>query len=214
MSDEIPDLDELPDALEGDSYSDSVLGTNRQVKESERLAKSLGLDARRVESNDIEDELASEHARQVLQDDLEKLYCNDLDINNPPDSIEAFEKRVTLRNLSRVAIEYGTPTDVAFEPREIVFDVGDDEEHEGVDSLSDAVISFSEPVGEHQAKKAIDKMAEYGTVAEQFLAIVAGDNKIHPQIAEYALDAIGDAKEERTEQQSLIDALRQWWGGE
>jgi len=219
MSDEIPDLDELPDALEHESDPDSPINTKpREVTESERLSRSLGLDARRIESADIEDQLASEHARQVLQDDIERLYRNDLDINNPPDSIEAFEQRVTLRNLAAVAIDNGSPEDVAYKHREIIFDIDAADVDNGVTegsvkSFSDMVTATSEPVNADLAKKTIDRMKEYGPVAEQFLSIVTAQD-IHPEIASYALDALADIQEQPTEQQSLVETLRQWWGGE
>jgi len=214
MSDNTPDTDEITDAI-ANGLEHSGLGSEmpraatRSVHESERLAKSLKLDARRVESNDIEDGLASEHARQVLQDDLEELYRNDLDMNNPPDSIEAFEQRVTLRNLTTVATQHGSPTNVVFGHRDIVFEVADEPDTKSIEG----VMEMSEPVGEARSKKAIDRMVDYGQVAEQFLAIVAENKEVHPEIAEYALDALGELQEKETERQSLIDTLRQWWSG-
>ena len=206
MSEDILDMNFRSEA---ESYA-----TQEARNELERFNDTLELDQRRVESHDIEDSLASERARQLLQEDLEKLYFNDLDINNPPNSIEAFENRVTLRNLMTVATEYGSPASVTFEHKEIVFEFPEDlPDESGVKSFSEGVRSESEPVDESRAKKAIDRMAEYGTVAEQFLAMVAEERDIHPEVAEYALDALADIQEQPTEQQSLIETLQQWWRG-
>jgi len=184
----------------------------------ERLNDRLELDARRVEAGDIEDSLASEHARQVLQDDLEALYRNDLDFDNPPESITAFEQRVTLRNLMTVATEFGSPDHVTFEHREIIFEITEDVAQDLRDgsegsSFADAIEATSEPVDGPRAKKAIDRMADYGPAAEQFLAMVAEEKDIHPEIAEYALDALGELQTQPAEHQSFVETLRRWWRG-
>jgi hypothetical protein len=168
-----------------------------------------------VKSEDIKDELSSEHARQVLQDDLERLYQDDLNVNDPPDSIEAFENRVTLRNLASLATRFGAPNSVLFEPREIVIEVSDgdsvDFEPKSFESFLETQTTPAEPT---RAKKAIDRMKTYGQPAEQFLAIVADDEEVHPEIAEYALDALADLQERDEEPDGLLNTLRSWWSGD
>jgi hypothetical protein len=56
-------------------------------------------------------------------------------------------------------------------------------------------------------------MAGYGQPAEQFLAAVASDDSVQPEIAEYALDALAELQEREEEPDGLVDALRSWWSG-
>ena len=212
MSDDLPGVGDIPEPIE--PTDSEPVSRDPEVVQSERLAKQLGVNLRRVKSEDIKDELSSEHARQVFQDDLERLYQGDLNTNNPPDSIKAFENRVTLRNLASLATRFGAPNNVLFEPRNIVIEVSDADsakfEPESFESFLEAQTTPAEPT---RAKKAIDRMAAYGQPAEQFLAIVADDEEVHPEIAEYALDALAELQEREEERDGLIDTLRSWWSG-
>lgn len=218
MSDPDLDADSVPDSIEHESEDTDRFGLDRKpmaVSESERLSNKLKLNIQRVRSEDIKDELASEHARQVLQDDLETLYQGDLDINNPPDSIEAFENRVTLRNLASLATRFGATPAARFEGRDITIDIeGNDSEADSINSFESLLNAHSNPSEPTRAKKAIDRMAAYGQPAEQFLAIVADDESVHPEIAEYALDALDELQEHQEEPGGLLDALRDWWSGD
>jgi len=217
MNDADLDADSVPDSIEHRSGDTDRFGLDKKpmtVSESERLSNKLKLNVQRVRSEDIKGDLASEHARQVLQDDLETLYQGDLDINNPPDSIEAFENRVTLRNLASLATRFGaTPTD-RFEGRNITIDVeGNESEADSIDTFESLLNDHSNPSEPTRAKKAIDRMAGYGQPAEQFLAIVADDESVHPEIAEYALDALDELQQRGEEPDGFVDALRVWWSG-
>lgn len=172
----------------------------------EDLDAKLELDERRVESHDVEDELATERARQILRDDIERLYYGELDIDNPPDSIEAFEQRVTLRNLASTAMRFGSE-------RKILLDAG---KLSTIDTgnIKSILESRDSPVEPARAKKAIDRMATYGQPAEQFLAVVANDDSVQPEIAEYALDALADLQERDKEPDGLLNILRSWWSGD
>jgi hypothetical protein len=197
MSDETAPTTSTSDPL-------SALHTSPQERVEELDAK-LELDERRVESHDVEDELATERARQILRDDIEKLYHNDLDIDNPPDSIEAFERRVTLRKLASTAMRFGSEGMVLLRV--------DDLSAIQTESIEAFLEDRGSPVEPARAKKAIDRMATYGQPAEQFLAAVADGDSVQPEIAEYALDALAELQEREEEPDGLVDALRSWWSG-
>jgi ribosomal protein L12E/L44/L45/RPP1/RPP2 len=169
------------------------------------LEERLDLDERRVESHDVEDELATERARQILRDDIERLYYGELDIDNPPDSIEAFEQRVTLRNLASTAMRFGSES-------KILLDAGKLSTID-TENIKSILENRDSPVEPARAKKAIDRMATYGQPAEQFLAVVANGDSVRPEIAEYALDALAELQEREEEPDGLVDALRSWWSG-
>lgn len=171
----------------------------------EDLDAKLELDERRVVSHDVEDELATERARQILQDDIERLYYGELDIDNPPDSIEAFEQRVTLRNLASTAMRFGSES-------KILLDAGKLSTID-TENIKSILEDRGSPVEPARAKKAIDRMAGYGQPAEQFLAVVANDDSVQPEIAEYALDALAEPQEREEQADGLVDALRSWWSG-
>jgi len=217
MSDPDLDADSVPDSIEHESSDTDRFGLDKKpmaVSESERLSNDLKLNVQRVLSEDIKDDLASEHARQVLRDDLETLYQGDLDINNPPDSIEAFENRVTLRNLASLATRFGATPAARFEGRNITIDVEDnDSEPDSIESFESLLNDQSNPSEPTRAKKAIDRMATYGQPAEQFLAVVADDASVHPEIAEYALDALAELQEREEQADGLLNTLRSWWSG-
>jgi len=195
------------DQTVADADVDSVVSGNYALQQARiTVEERLDLDERRVESHDVEDELATERARQILRDDIEKLYYNELDIDNPPDSIEAFEQRVTLRNLASTAMRFGSESKVLL--------AADDLSTIQTETIGAILESRDSPVEPARAKKAIDRMATYGQPAEQFLAAVADGEDIQPEIAEYALDAMGELQEHANEPDGLVDALRSWWSGD
>jgi len=195
------------DQTVADADVDSVVSGNYALQQARiTVEERLDLDERRVESHDVEDELATERARQILRDDIEKLYYNELDIDNPPDSIEAFEQRVTLRNLASTAMRFGSESKVLLD--------ADDLSTIQTETIGAILESRDSPVEPARAKKAIDRMATYGQPAEQFLAAVADGEDIQPEIAEYALDAMGELQEHANEPDGLVDALRSWWSGD
>jgi ribosomal protein L12E/L44/L45/RPP1/RPP2 len=170
------------------------------------LEERLDLDERRVESHDVEDGLATERARQILRDDIERLYYGELDIDNPPDSIEAFEQRVTLRNLASTAMRFGSES-------EILLDAGKLSTID-TENIKSILEDRDSPVEPARAKKAIDRMAGYGQPAEQFLAAVADGDSVQPEIAEYALDALAELQERKEQTDGLLNTLRSWWSGD
>jgi len=195
------------DQTVADADIDSVVSGNYALQQARiTVEERLDLDERRVESHDVEDELATERARQILRDDIEKLYYNELDIDNPPDSIEAFEQRVTLRNLASTAMRFGSESKVLLD--------ADDLSTIQTETIGAILENKDSPVEPARAKKAIDRMATYGQPAEQFLAAVADGEDIQPEIAEYALDAMGELQEHANEPDGLVDALRSWWSGD
>lgn len=184
----------------------------------EKVSKSLDIAERRVESHVLEDDLAEEHARQLLKDEIEQLYDDALDVNNPPESFAAFEDRVALRRLKGAAVKFGsyiTSDARANEKVELVIDVGHLADHEAdLDALAEAVDDKGVPRNAAGAKKAIDRMATYGAPAEQFLAQIACTDWVHADVAEYALDTLADLEDSDDEPAGLWDAVTSLFGGD
>lgn len=184
----------------------------------ERVASSLDIAERRVESHVLEDDLAEEHARQLLKEEIEQLYDDALDVDNPPESFAAFEDRVALRRLKGAAVKFGSyiRTDARADERiELVVDAGELSDGDAdLDTLADAVDDRGVPRNAAGAKKAIDRMATYGAPAEQFLAQIAHTDWVHPDVAEYALDTLADLEDSDDEPAGFWDAVTSLLGGD
>jgi hypothetical protein len=216
MSDEIAEIDDITDGTSSTYTPDPLQVGCDRLERNRELAQSLDMDTRRIESKDIRDELASEHARQVLRDDIEELYSDDLGIDNPPDSMAAFEDRVTLREHQATAMKHGRRSDVSLRHQDLVIDLGDSDvdsdEVERVDALGETLDTLSAPRDGARAKKAIDQMQNYGRPAAQFIAGIANAENVHSDVAMYALDALEEMDvENEDEPQSLTAALAGWF---
>jgi hypothetical protein len=183
-----------------------------------KVGHTLDIAETRVESHALEDELAEEHARQLLKDEIEQLYDDALDVNNPPESFAAFEDRVALRRLKGAAVKFGsyiTDPARANETIELVIDVGHLADHEAdLDTLAEAVDHKGVPRNAAGARKTIDRMASYGAPAEQFLAEIAYTDWVHPDVAEYALDTLADLEDSDDEPAGFWDAVTSLFGGD
>jgi len=171
------------------SASGPVRGKSDAEQYHETLRQRLDLAEERAQSFDVEDELADEHARRLLKDDIEEMYDGAVDVDEPPEAFDAFERRVTLRRLAHTAVQYGRY------PRAngaIVMNVESDDVDEPL-KLADAgefIGDNSSPYHGQLAKNAIDRIVEYGECAEGTLAWISRTEYVHPDVAEYALDAL------------------------
>lgn len=137
-----------------------------------------------VQSENAAFTLERTQARNHAEAALRELFDDDLDLENPPDSLNRYEKLIALRRLERAAVKNGQRRDE---------DVGD------------------LPNVEH-AVHVVSIMRTYGELAEHNLARVAGATRTEHEVREAAAEALSEIRQNTQEPErgsiaAVLDAL-------
>lgn len=173
-----------------------------EVPEKQRNKATLnysgdnGFDVGEGETDEFEDVLQRERDRKagVLegllyvekhnQERLDAMFGVNRSPSDPPESYERFERHLTMEHLSNAIWQLSCQS---------VSDDGHDE--------PDPTVS-----------RVIDRLAAYGEEAVPYLTGLTRNRKIPVEHREHILDELEDIQRSQ-EATTLMDALRQWWGG-
>jgi hypothetical protein len=157
------------------------------------------------------EQVAKEHAKEAL----EELYASEFPVDDPPESFERYEAELTVRHM-RQAIKGMFGVDDYVQPVEMDVTVLLGENDVDVDKTWAKVLSDADvlELTEH-AKRMIDVMATYDTVAEPHIAGLTYAS-IPPEVREHAIETLGELRDDSDEPQSLREAIGRWLlpGGE
>jgi len=180
-------------ALDIDDEEGDVSPDGQAVTESENLSapfrdaspSELIMRAKPdVESENAAFTLERTQARNHAEAALRELFDDDFDLENPPDSLNRYEKLIALRRLERAAVKNGQRRDE---------DVGD------LPNVDHAV-------------HVVSIMKTYGELAEHNLARVAGATRTKRQVREAAAEALSEIRQSTEEPErgsiaAVLDAL-------
>lgn len=136
-----------------------------------------------IKASRVADTLEREQAGNRAKQALKQLYDDDFDFDNPPDSLDRYERMIALRRLEEAAIYNGKFESEWFEDREL----------------------HDLPNVDH-AVNVVSIMKTYGELAEHNLARLTSSTVAVPEVREAAADALHDIRSET--QQPSHDSLR------
>jgi hypothetical protein len=142
-----------------------------------------------IKANQVADTLERERAGNRAKQALKQLYDDDFDFDNPPDSLDRYERTIALRRLEEAAIYNGKFESEWFEEREL----------------------HDLPNIEH-AVNVVSIMKTYGELAEHNLARVTSSTIVEPEVREAAADALHEIRSDAQQQShdTLREALAAW----
>jgi len=181
-------VDESGDGLK-DDYEFREAGT-LYGREMQTQVERLVDNARdEIKATQVADTLEREQAGNRAKQALKQLYDDDFDFDNPPDSLDRYERTIALRRLEEAAIYNGKFESEWFDEREL----------------------HDLPNVEH-AVNVVSIMKTYGELAEHNLARVTSSTIVKPEVREAAADALHEIRSDAQQQSqdSLRAALAAW----
>lgn len=130
--------------------------------------------------------LGDQRVRQTAKGELRELYGDDFDIDQPPESLDRYEKTLAVERLAKAVVNMGSRPS---------------ERHEN---------ESDEPHIE-QAVRTIAQMKTYGELAEPHLAHLADSSVMVMPVRKAAVDALADLRDQQEPSHgSLREALAAW----
>jgi len=147
-----------------------------------------------IKASRVADRLEREQAGTIAKQAFKQVYDEDFDLDSPPESLDRYERIITLRRLEEAAIRNSKFESEILQKR-----------------------NHDLPNTEH-AIQCVSIMETYGELAENNLARVASATVSVPEVRKAAADALERVREDAKEQpsMSLREALAAWLrpGGE
>jgi len=180
--------DESSDGLK-DDYEFHEAGTLYDTQRQTQVERLVDNARDEIKANQVADTLEREQAGNRAKQALKQLYDDDFDFDNPPDSLDRYERTIALRRLEEAAIYNGKFESEWFEEREL----------------------HDLPNIEH-AVNVVSIMKTYGELAEHNLARVTSSTIVEPEVREAAADALHEIRSDAQQQShdTLREALAAW----
>jgi len=162
------------------------LDPSRQTATATELERLISEGKVRLEAPAVLHRLDDQRVRQKAKDELRELYGDDFDIDHAPESLDRYEKTLTVERLRKAVLNMATAPS---------------ERHEKESNTAHV----------EQAIKTIDQMKTYGELAEPHLAHLADSPVMVMPVREAAVDALADVRGGHgTSHDSLRGALAAW----